>query len=1218
MSREVVYSTSLIENSITNSSTGDDVTSPFSFLEFITRTRVDYGPEEYNNFYLTYLQEWNIAKGQGIEDAKNNTVQVYVEFLKEVTLSFTTQQEKRFLNTLDFNDPVDLDIIIPFYAEKIRDIILFYKEKRDQGKYIVDRNKIKGTRVSIEKALYESIYNYIFAAEDTPAYNATSLTLSSLRANLGIDVQEYVDVYGNYFDIPRDDSQLTRTNSNDINATLFFDDPTTIFRSSVFLREIPLAINATLSYDNICDPENPLVLQENECEDVTGITATQRTQLKRQLLRKYAGVDCYYINTTTNPPTSGRLFTAENPIGNIENLQTVDTPIVPSGVNKLLRDVGLFFTPDTAGVLKLDVSSLEYAVNFDALEEGKVYVFPDPSIYGNVSLNKQEVYPIIHTYDARGELRNISSGFIKNDPYIRSEDQTISPYFAKEQIDVTRELTPSNALLLNFKDLYNSGYITKYQTDIFGNEYALFKDEFGYTFNGPATLSDDSILNLLLNGHVFFDIEEGYNFNYSTVSRQGTTIRSGLTSHTVEDESAPAFSQTTNPYYLFFRNFRPYQELNTQGAFDFTGLAQNRVLTVDLRDSGSFVLPNNTPLPDPILADSINWPSSQQYYYTALYDGGVASLSPLSRAIISTTPSLTGDFTNDVRFVLSGINAAAYDGGYFTDTLNTGISFGYQDQYAYYDAVSPDSSTIVSSITGSEILPSIDDRRQLQGKIFVTEQKLSESTPLSTKLEPTFNKYPLAVRNEVYNSPLDFDIVYDTVVVETSNYLVFDKINYDGGYRKPSTVNIYHRRDDDNFKKFSNRFFKEADNTITYCILDTLKPIEPSPSYMYGADSRGVIWQVDIENATQVPVLSAGSVGAINGMSFDSTRRHMFLVSGSNRNLYFWNLSSSSFVSLGSLNQSPWNLNLTASPTDGVFYQNAHWFFYPHTSNLVKVSFSYASPTPSITSINVFQTDIPFVPTTGDIVINPNTGVLYGSGRSIFFSLCVTSPTNSYNLISQLPTSQLCFDKDYTKIYGHNYSNGEWYSISPDTGVTTPIRFTSSITPNLINNVGYRDLCGMDNVFIPTATSITEGLAPTKTLTIFPTIYQYDIKEGKTNKLYPLTTDIQNIKNIFSLDSVITDDFAPTFTHISKPVVTYNTLNGLYKLTYTCYDNNNLSYIFDRTFDVTPNGVIFTQNKLYKPSKTALTTDFSHNNFTITSVVSGKATKDSVNTTLIV
>jgi hypothetical protein len=958
MAGEIVYSTSLIENSIINpGSKSEDLTSPFSFLEFITRTRVDYGPEEYNKFYLLYLKEWNEAKNENKVKAATNTTKSYVEFLKEVTLTYTTQQERRFLSTLDFNDPVDLDIIIPFYAEKIRDIVLFYKEKRDTGKFIIDRNKIKGSEVSIEKALYESIYNFTFASEDSPQYSTTALTLSSLRENLAIDVLEYVDIYGNYFDIPRDDTQFSRTNTNDIDSSLYFDDPLTIFRSEVFLTEIPLAINATINYDNICNPENPLALLENECQDTTGLTADQRVELKKRLISKYAGVDFYYIDTTVTPAVSGKLFAAQNPAANIENLQTVDTPTVPSGFNKLLRDVGLFFTPDKNGLFKINAPSLTYSIDTQALESDKIYVFPDPSIYGNVSLNKQAAYPIVHIYDSRDDIRNISSSLIANDPYVRSSDQTFAPYFVKEQNDVSG-LQPDEELLLNFKDLYNEGYITKYQTDIYGNEYALFKDRFGFTFEAPTETTETYILNLLLNGHVFFDTFEGFNFDYSVASVNGTTIRSGLTSHTVDYETAPAFPLSGNPLYLYFREFIPYLELNTFGTFNFAGSMSARELTVGLRDGGNFTFASGDPLPDPLSADSANWPAPGQYYYSTLYEAGVASLSPPTRAIISTTPSLTANFTLDVKYILSGIDAYSYDGGYFTDTLNIGRDFNYDTQYTYINDILPSSTTVVSTLTGDNTLLSIAERRALEGKIFVKKQKYSLSAPLSVTLNNTFDKYSQAVRNQIYGSPKDFDIIYDTVVVETPNYLVIDKVNFENNeFTKPATANIVFNNEGNLLKTFSNRFFNEKDRTLTYCVFDVL------------------------------PTLSA---------------------------------------------------------------------------------------------------------------------------------------TNSK--------------------------------------------------------------------------------------TIYPTIYQYNISDRKNIKLYPSSTDVTSLSSLFSLSSFTTNDFNLNFVRVARPVLSYNSLNNLYKLTYTCFDNNNFAYIFDRLFDITTDGVVFLKNKLYKPSKTILTTDFLQNNFTFVNAISGSST----------
>jgi broad specificity phosphatase PhoE len=69
MAAAITYATNLVPDSITNPdvdfSIARDNTTPFSFLEFITTTKVDYSPEEYNNLsqrmrkfikyiYLTY------------------------------------------------------------------------------------------------------------------------------------------------------------------------------------------------------------------------------------------------------------------------------------------------------------------------------------------------------------------------------------------------------------------------------------------------------------------------------------------------------------------------------------------------------------------------------------------------------------------------------------------------------------------------------------------------------------------------------------------------------------------------------------------------------------------------------------------------------------------------------------------------------------------------------------------------------------------------------------------------------------------------------------------------------------------------------------------------------------------------------------------------------------------------------------------------------------
>ena len=85
MTNEITFSTSVVKNSITNSTATltDDNIQPFSFLEFIKNTNVNYTPDEYNNFYLNYLKEWAEYTNKKNTNTNVNFIQLYVEFLKK-------------------------------------------------------------------------------------------------------------------------------------------------------------------------------------------------------------------------------------------------------------------------------------------------------------------------------------------------------------------------------------------------------------------------------------------------------------------------------------------------------------------------------------------------------------------------------------------------------------------------------------------------------------------------------------------------------------------------------------------------------------------------------------------------------------------------------------------------------------------------------------------------------------------------------------------------------------------------------------------------------------------------------------------------------------------------------------------------------------------------------------------------------------------------------
>ena len=124
----------IVNNSITNTLSDDkfDVGSPFNFIEYLNYVKViDTNDLENFNQYKKYLEKW---KETDFDNNKNNAVNIrsiYLNFFNDLTLKYSTQEQRRFFNTIDFFDQDSLTKIIPFYRKKIVEILNYYREKRN-------------------------------------------------------------------------------------------------------------------------------------------------------------------------------------------------------------------------------------------------------------------------------------------------------------------------------------------------------------------------------------------------------------------------------------------------------------------------------------------------------------------------------------------------------------------------------------------------------------------------------------------------------------------------------------------------------------------------------------------------------------------------------------------------------------------------------------------------------------------------------------------------------------------------------------------------------------------------------------------------------------------------------------------------------------------------------------------------------------------------------
>ena len=87
------YNNIEINFSVTNPISQDEVkdnVSPFSFLDFITYSRVEYAPEEYSSLYTRYLKLWYSKQDTSKSEQTEQFKDYYRQFMREVVINYTT------------------------------------------------------------------------------------------------------------------------------------------------------------------------------------------------------------------------------------------------------------------------------------------------------------------------------------------------------------------------------------------------------------------------------------------------------------------------------------------------------------------------------------------------------------------------------------------------------------------------------------------------------------------------------------------------------------------------------------------------------------------------------------------------------------------------------------------------------------------------------------------------------------------------------------------------------------------------------------------------------------------------------------------------------------------------------------------------------------------------------------------------------------------------
>ena len=638
--------------------------------------------------YTNYLTQWYSNKGINDVSVQQQYVRnIYIELLKQISLEYSTVEEQRFLQNIQYDNDNDLDVALPFFAKKVKQIAIYYAEQRDELKTSSTRANLKGSSFGMNQLLYKQIADTISNDPDIlTQLSNLSLTVSDVLKNLQIDTVELYDTSQVYYNIPSGANKDKHTTTSDKQRQQYFEtnllpDVAKTFLAEQFnnavidtIKAVPVTLQTgILQADSAGDEE---LLSNGMSLAITDIvTGTELDRLddsafqnytktgdlnilsEQLAFKTYAGTDYYYLSSgsTVTDTTSGKLFSANNAHKELLNKFHPTIATTPGNSTFSQEFLGGFF--DMNGVGLLTYTSLDYQYEFN-IEPDTFYSFPDPAAgaagyYGGI---EKLSTPIVYYENHQWQHHNISTHYnygtqqqYKNmsrfTPYQSKSDTTFSEFGVYRHNDTFDFWASNGRNVWENSDVYplneqreqqtsqradtlNTRYkiVYKQKTDIYGNSYTLTKYD--------TRLVDDPPIN---NNTTIYDTEyidpetKTYNFPGKKMNRLDEWSTPGeLSIRTINDTGAQSLtSNTLSSIYLKYV---------TNGTLKYP---QGEISLSDVHDEITSTVIDMDVIHDIIIIHTTNYIIFEKLVYD--YDTGIVSSDQKNYSIIKRSWT-TGDY----------------------------------------------------------------------------------------------------------------------------------------------------------------------------------------------------------------------------------------------------------------------------------------------------------------------------------------------------------------------------------------------------------------------------------------------------------------------------------------------------------------------------------------------------------------------------------------------
>ena len=569
-----------VYNSITNSLDDEKLDSlkVFSFIEFLNYSKLVTDDVQNFSLYEDYLKLWNKTTVQKNNSYDTDVKNQYLEFLREITLQYTTNEEKRYLSNIDFNDEESLQIALPFYAKKIKQIILYYKQKRDTFQKELRITKNKGSVNSIKDFVKTKIVD-IFTGDDIPPNIISGISLAELQNNVSIELEESYDIFNDYYDVDPtkepgfysatgDRQSYFTSNTNYISANEFLDLDKAIIEvinnkgiTLTELGEFSPIVDVSSANESLLDNIDYIDYKKTDRDNL-------RLLLHAELSKKLLGTDYYYLSTDTQGNIlSGILFESDNKVLNLLNTNNPASLTIPSNISLNERNVGLYFKPTNFSILKMEGSFDKVLTN---LKKDNLYIFPDPQNYGNISGLTKTSYDNPFTFiQDDSSYKNISSSFGKRLPKKYTDNQGFYSYDTYEQ-KRTNYLNLST-FESSLSEITNKGVVYESFNDAYGNRFIEFVDD--------SSFIDDNVdIDITKDKNIFTGSNTLTTFTNSSETKK-TLIekRDSFKDTYVYNVSTNIFQPLSASFNSIFTKFKNNTELYDE--------LNNKVLVFDIIDN---------------------------------------------------------------------------------------------------------------------------------------------------------------------------------------------------------------------------------------------------------------------------------------------------------------------------------------------------------------------------------------------------------------------------------------------------------------------------------------------------------------------------------------------------------------------------------------------------------------------------------------------------------